>query len=390
MPKNIVFCADGTWNGPGAMDGDDMSGKITNVFKLFVNLDGHDDPCSALLANEQERNLSVDGTVRQCAKYLHGVGDSSNYLAKILGGTVGAGLIARIVRGYTYISRNYEPGDRIYIVGFSRGAYTARALAGLIAKKGLLDARQYDLDDKKSAYQRGAAVWYSYRKAALAANGDRFDRLQETLFDLPHFIFMRPDEEKLLDADIEAVAVWDTVGSLGIPQFTLQDGRVDGFQFADQDLSAKVHHGLHAIAIDEQRDDFMPTLWNADPRITQMLFPGSHSDVGGGYPIPQEGGLSDCALVWMAAELEKLGVLFSPSPKYNARPLAIGAFRRPWLEAPWTLLPHSPRTFRPGLCLAQCVIDRCSAALDPAYAPGNLADYLVKRAAEPQVAAIAA
>src|SRR5262249_24206144 len=152
---------------------DDLSGQVTNVYKMFINLDGADDPDSALLANEQERRLVVDGATLQCAKYLHGVGDSGNYLVKLLGGTVGAGLIARIVRGYTFISRNYEAGDTIYIIGFSRGAYTARALAGLIASKGLLDARQYDLDDRKAAYQRGAAVWYAYRKAALDTAGDR-------------------------------------------------------------------------------------------------------------------------------------------------------------------------------------------------------------------------
>ena len=112
MPKNIIFCADGTWNGPGATD-DDLSGQVTNVYKMFINLDGVDDPDSALLANEQERRLVVDGTTLQCAKYLHGVGDSGNYLVKVLGGTVGAGLIARIVRGYTFISRNYEAGDKI-------------------------------------------------------------------------------------------------------------------------------------------------------------------------------------------------------------------------------------------------------------------------------------
>jgi uncharacterized protein (DUF2235 family) len=389
MPKNIIFCADGTWNGPGATE-DDLSGQVTNVYKMFINLDGVDDPDSALLANEQERRLVVDGTTLQCAKYLHGVGDSGNYLVKVLGGTVGAGLIARIVRGYTFISRNYEAGDKIYIIGFSRGAYTARALAGLIAGKGLLDARQYDLDDKKTAYQRGAAVWYAYRKAALASAGDRLQRLQETLFDLPHFIFMGPDADKLVDCEIEAVAVWDTVGSLGIPQFALCEGRVDGFQFADQNLSAKVHHGLHAVAVDEQRDDFTPTLWNTDPRIKQVLFPGAHSDVGGGYPAPKDGVLSDCSMAWMAGELQKLGVRFSAAPKYKVNPFAKGASHQPWLESPWTLLPHKPRTFPSGLCVAHCLIDRCTATLDPAYVPVNLASYLSNGAINPGVTVIQA
>ena len=389
MPKNIIFCADGTWNGPGATD-DDLSGQVTNVYKMFINLDGADDPDSALLANEQERRLVVDGTTLQCAKYLHGVGDSGNYLVKVLGGTVGAGLIARIVRGYTFISRNYEAGDKIYIIGFSRGAYTARALAGLIASKGLLDARQYDLDDRKAAYQRGAAVWYAYRKAALDTAGDRLQRLQEALYDLPHFIFTGPDADKLVDTDIEAVAVWDTVGSLGIPQFALREGRVDGFQFADQNLSAKVHRGLHAVAVDEQREDFTPTLWTSDPRIKQVLFPGAHSDVGGGYPTPKEGALSDCSMAWMTGELRTLGVRFSAEPKYTVHPFPKAASHQPWLEPPWTLLPHRPRTFPPGLCLAHCLIDRCAAALDPAYAPINLADYLSNGAINPRVAVIQA
>ncbi|MBI3516297.1 MAG: DUF2235 domain-containing protein, partial [Proteobacteria bacterium] len=140
MAKTIVFCADGTWNGPGEADHDDKTAAATNVFKLFLNLRGDDTHGSYLLEKEQERQLvAADGTVQQVAKYLHGVGDSDNALVKLLGGTLGAGLITRIVRGYTFVSRSYEPGDRIFLVGFSRGAYTARALAGLIAAQGLLD-----------------------------------------------------------------------------------------------------------------------------------------------------------------------------------------------------------------------------------------------------------
>src|SRR5690242_11342508 len=207
MPKNIIFCADGTWNGPG---GDDGSDPATNVFRLFVNLDGEDDIGSTLLANEQERNLTVDGTAVQSAKYLHGVGDSRNMLTRLLGGTVGAGLIARVVRGYTYISRNYRPGDRIFIVGFSRGAYTARALAGMIAAKGLLDATQYNLEEKGPAYRLGMSVWYAYRKAASRKDPNLLARLQEVLSDLPR-LFIPHDDAKLVDVEVQAVAVWDTV-----------------------------------------------------------------------------------------------------------------------------------------------------------------------------------
>ena len=373
MPKNLIFCADGTWNGPG---GDDMTDKATNVFRLFVNLDGEDDPGSTLLADEQERNLQRDGAIAQSAKYLHGVGDSRNPLVRLLGGTVGAGLIARIVRGYTYLSRNYRPGDRIFIVGFSRGAYTARALAGMIVARGLLDATQYDLADKETAYRLGMSVWYAYREAASQKNPDLFGRLQEVLSGLPQ-LFVRHDEAKLVDTEIEAVAVWDTVGSLGIPEFTLQRERVDAFQFADTRLSGKVHHGLHAVAVDEQRADFTPTLWDPDARIVQVLFPGAHSDVGGGYATDEfQSGLSDCSLAWMTGELTKLGLLFARSPKYVPNPRESSPLHQPWRDPPWNILPSRARNFPKGLRLSRCLVARCGAALDPLYAPRNVADYL--------------
>ena len=114
MAKNIIFCADGTWNGPGQDDDHDRVADPTNVFKLFANLDGVDAPETTRLADEQERRLATpNGTVRQVAKYLHGVGDSDNFLVRMGGGAGGAGLVTRVVRGYTFISRNYAAGDRI-------------------------------------------------------------------------------------------------------------------------------------------------------------------------------------------------------------------------------------------------------------------------------------
>ena len=246
---------------------------------------------------------------------------------KVLGGTVGAGLIARIVRGYTYISRNYQPGDRIFIVGFSRGAYTARALAGLIATKGLLDAQKNDLADKTNAYRLGSAVWYAYRRAALQANTDLLGRLQETVLDLPHFLSLPPGDDQLIAAPIEAVAVWDTVGSLGIPVFTVQCGARRRLPVRRHGSSAtRCAHGIHAIAVDEQRADFTPTLWDADPRIIQVLFPGAHSDVGGGYDtVGTESGLVRL-LAGMddAASSRRSGVVFAAPRQYRADAAATG------------------------------------------------------------------
>jgi uncharacterized protein (DUF2235 family) len=175
----------------------------------------------------------------------------------------------------------------------------------------LLDRNRSDLTDKENAYRLGAAVWYDYRRAALQKNHSIFDwqeRLEVVFRDFPAFFRKDPASIPLVSpVKVEAVAVWDTVGALGVPQFNIKFVRSDVFRFADTKLSPIVQHGLHAVAVDEQRGDFEPTLWDPDPRVTQVLFPGAHSDVGGGYPVS---GLSDCALRWMMNELGKLNIRY--------------------------------------------------------------------------------
>src|SRR5689334_11192581 len=112
MAKNIVFCADGTWKGLGHSqgDGDELQADATNVLRLFAALAGAVTPDSLRKQDEQEKvALGPDGGATQVAKYLHGVGDSGNAIRKILGGVFGEGFIERIVRGYTFVSRNYQP-----------------------------------------------------------------------------------------------------------------------------------------------------------------------------------------------------------------------------------------------------------------------------------------
>ena len=312
MSKNIILCADGTWTGPGDPDGDDKAAHPTNVLKLFRNLDGHDTLDTYRFANEQERALTLpSGVETQIAKYFHGVGDCDNPLVKLLGGTLGAGLTTRIVRGYTFISRNYVRGDKIFIVGFSRGAYTARAVAGLITAKGLLDPANPELTDKESAYRLGSAVWYDYRRTTLENNPDNFnwqEALEIAFRDLPAFFRKDPRAIPLLSpVQIEAVGVWDTVGALGIPEFDSGMVRTDVFRFADTKLSPIVRHGLHAIAVDEQREDFVPTLWDPDPRrLTWRSFPARTRTWAVDIPQAPVKADSDCALRWMMTELQKL------------------------------------------------------------------------------------
>jgi uncharacterized protein (DUF2235 family) len=381
MSKHIVFCADGTWNNPNEDQNQDQTADPTNVYKLFVGLAGTLDAGSMLLADEQEKTLTEGGAPTQVAKYLHGVGDSRNPILKLMGGAFGSGIISRIVRGYTFISRHYAAGDLISIVGFSRGAYTARALAGLIASQGLL--RTELTADKEQAYRSGAQAWYRYRRAALR-NPFNLASLSEIVADLPAFL----SQGSLQDGDLlpvpalNAVGVWDTVGAMGIPIYA-SGGRQDVFRFADTKLSDKVLNGFHAVALDERRDDFVPTLWEPADRIVQVLFPGAHADVGGGYPASNsESGLSDGALQWMAQRLDEAGLRFQAGWMDRIYPDPTGFAHQPWAHLPWTLpgVALGPRTFPAGMAVhpsvaarkaAGAVVAEPGAAAAP-YAPTNL------------------
>ncbi|MES2501643.1 MAG: DUF2235 domain-containing protein [Pseudomonadota bacterium] len=320
MAKNIIFCADGTWNKP-VEEIDQDTESPSNVFKLFNLLAGmQGDSIHINMAtgriSEYEKSYIVDTHTVQIAKYINGVGNSSVKLNRILGGAFGFGLIERIARGYTFISRNYVEGDKIFIAGFSRGAYTARALAGLIAAKGLL-ARKFNQGEAES-YDMAVRAWYSYRAGIQQATyKNNFQNLLTAFTSIKNFLLQNTlsDTDFNQNIPVEAVAVWDTVGALGIPDFEFDDKQAeirDGFAFADNVLSAKVKNGFHAVSLDEMRLLFTPTLWEKRDGIQQALFAGSHSDVGGGY---KETGLSDCALKWMIDALsdKKLGVKFVDS-----------------------------------------------------------------------------
>jgi len=375
MPKNIVFCADGTWNNPNEDENADHSPDPTNVYKLFMCLDGVLAADSLLAADEQEKAVVEAGITHQIAKYMHGVGDSRNPIIKLMGGAFGAGIISRVVRGYTFISRNYEPGANMYIIGFSRGAYTARALAGLIASQGLLTTQI--TQDKELAYRRGAEAWYRYRKATIA-NPFTLAHLAEIAADLPGFLSHSAlKEQDLIPVDrIAAVAVWDTVGALGFPEYVAKGKRVDAFKFVDTKLSQKVSHGFHAMALDERRNDFVPTLWDSAPTVTQVLFPGAHADIGGGYPMTNgESGLSDIALQWMIDQLGSVGVRFATGQGCPITPNVAGTAHKPRAHLPWNLpgVSLGARSFPQGMLQDPSIAARMvvgNVVADPGEPPG--------------------
>ncbi|MGH6648287.1 DUF2235 domain-containing protein [Aquabacterium sp.] len=350
--KYIVFCADGTWNGQNVDEDDDGVPDATNVLKAFHLLQGDTTLESRRLKDESEKVLGDPDQPQLVAKYLHGVGDSDNRILKVLGGAFGAGMIGRIVRGYTFISRHYQAGDRIVILGFSRGAYTARALAGMISSVGLLDSNamnQASADEdgaspKEQAYRMGVSAWLRYREDAKAKqpNLTLRQRLAELITSVPLKARTAPLPDTMVAAPIHAVAVWDTVGALGIPNLGSSAEEADAFRFANDQLSANVTHGLHAVSFDEQRASFAPTLWRLDgERIQQKWFGGAHADVGGGYP-ERESGLSNIALKWIVDELSKLGVPFKPLPEAWLLDI-YGAGHEPWKIGLFAAFAPQPR-----------------------------------------------
>jgi len=376
MSKMIVFCADGTWNGPGNPDPlhDGCTPQLTNVCKLFGWLQGATDrPWGS---PEMEKVLSdASGTPIQIAKYIHGVGDSQAILDKVAGGAFGVGVVARIARGYTYISRNYVPGDSISIVGFSRGAYTARALAGLIVSEGLL--RPELATDVANKYDNAVEAWYLYRHGS---DSTLVQRILDGILEF-HDIWNHFNDRQLTDADfvavagLTAVAVWDTVGALGIPLYTSDGTHRDLFNFCDTRLSDKVALGLHAVSLDEERKTFEPTLWDDALNVTQALFPGGHCDVGGGY---EEHSLPDVPLLWFVDRLQHpdVGLKFDANPPTTISPDACGCAHAEWIKPMWQELGAAPRFFRHGLIVHDAVRQRMNGGLvQPEPPPVPAAEY---------------
>lgn len=268
MPKKLVIFCDGTWNAPTEYS--------TNVLRLME-----------AAAFEDDKGLP------QVAHYVPGVG--TRWGERLRGGAFGYGISDAIRNAYSFIVGNYETGDEIFLFGFSRGAYTARSLAGLIHNLGILKRQHMPLV---------AQAYDNYK--------DRSDAWHP---DGPETKLFR-DKYTHGGETIRFLGVWDTVGSLGAPFGAITGWVVDKiFQtsFHSVTLSESVESACHAIAVDETRWPFRPTLWKLTPLhesrnkaameaghvppYEEKWFPGAHSDVGGGN---QHTGLSDLALEWMA------------------------------------------------------------------------------------------
>jgi uncharacterized protein (DUF2235 family) len=264
--RRLIVCCDGTWNWPAPQ-------RETNVVRLLRSI---------------AAEATVNGaTIPQIVHYHQGVG-TGNVIDRLAGGGVGIGLATSVKACYGFLVDNYRPSDEIFLFGFSRGAYVARALGGAIGALGMLQKREMD---------RFAEAWSWYWQDASKRDVKVLDSIA-------------PGRHHPID--IECIGVFDTVGALGIPGSRFCRS---AFAFHETQLGAHIRHAFQALAMDEQRGNFQPAIWvpmhcssseanrgakGPQQVLKQMWFPGVHSNIGGGY---EKHGLSDTALLWMISQI---------------------------------------------------------------------------------------
>lgn len=280
MPKNIVVCCDGTSN--------EFDGDRTNVVKLYQML-VHDPRLQTTYYHPGLGTLEAAGALTGFARWW----------TRLAGFAFGYGLKNDIRDAYVFLMNHFEPGDKVFLFGFSRGAYTVRAVAALLHMYGLIRKgneplvpyaiRMMSRIDKQNAGRDTANDKSGIAKTLILAQ--QFKQTFSSTDCNPYF-----------------VGVWDTVNSVGWIDNPLR------LPFTGHNPSIEI--GRHALAIDERRAFFRHNLWRPKPKpqrtgprdILQVWFPGSHGDVGGGYP-EKDSGLSKVALEWMLREAQHKGLL---------------------------------------------------------------------------------
>lgn len=357
MFKRIVICCDGSWNTPDQKD----RGKVrpSNVAKLALAVAPKDDK-----------------GIPQLVFYDKGVG--TGRYDRLIGGACGWGLSKNIEEAYRFLVDHYEPNDEIYLFGFSRGAYTARSVAGLIRNCGIL----------KKEY--AARFWQAYALYGRRDDASHPKKIEAQLF---RKSYAHPQEE----FRIKCIGVWDTVGALGIPLNCLYFLN-KRWAFHDVQLSSWVDHAYQALAIDEKRKPFSPAIWQADKTnliekkqtLEQVWFAGSHTDIGGGYV---DTGMSDITLHWMRDKAEGCGLGFNQNYfDKNTSPDFLGEIRDSTTGL-FKLIPHYIRPIGLGdtgnKVSAESVHPSAIRRLmsrDLAYHPENLVAYNENRQSSANIA----
>ncbi|KAI0143573.1 hypothetical protein GGR57DRAFT_508048 [Xylariaceae sp. FL1272] len=262
--KRIIVCCDGTWQ--NSDNGYLKASKKHNVPKLQT-------PSNVTRISRCFRRTCTDGT-SQIIYYQSGVGSRAGSLNRILGGAFGIGISENIREAYSFICANYLDGDEIVLLGFSRGAFTARSVGGMISDLGLLT-------------REGMEYFYPVFKDMQNWRNSKYKDPFPT----------QPFTNKPKG------------------QHAAANYRERLLEFYNTRLSNKIQHGFHALALDETRGPFSPTLWERRPQeqdtsdLRQVWFPGSHANIGGGWP---DQGVADITLAWMMDQLSSVGVEFLP------------------------------------------------------------------------------
>ncbi len=284
MPTNIVIFSDGTGNSA-------IKDRGTNVFKLYEALD--------LTYHPEDPSCPP-----QVAFYDDGVGTEDLKFLRAMGGAFGLGLKRNILQLYTGLCRTYVPGDKIFLFGFSRGAFTVRMLAGFILRCGIVDRSKYRTDAELDAAVRQAYRQYRVDYQAW------FDKLVRFIVRLNTPL----PADHLHHSKIQFIGVWDTVAAVAVPSDTgakFFNKIIHQFRFPNLRVDEGVCKVCHAVAIDDERKTFHPEICEENPkapdRIEQVWFAGVHSNVGGGYP---KQGMSLVSLDWMMTRAYDMGLRY--------------------------------------------------------------------------------
>lgn len=359
--KRLAIFLDGTWN---TLDNN------TNVWRL--------------------KSLTAE-TADQRVYYSQGVGTRRGESAR--GGVTGWGIDDEIIQAYTWLIQNFDDGDEIFIFGFSRGAYTARSLSGLICKCGVLRlGAPLSIEQLYERYRIYDAPTIRSLLSKPLPDGASLEERWLTTYSQP--------------TKIRFVGVWDTVGSLGLPVWSMA-AKVRKYRFLDTHLRLDNEHAFHALALDEHRKNFEPTFWTRTDRVghegaaerqidkvEQRWFVGAHANVGGGYASDP---LAQRPLKWLMDKAAGLGLVFrrqvtldvsqvTPPLTDSYREFAWGLYRlvsRPFYR-PVGLPPNKgtqATTSRINETVDGSVFDRWRA--DESYRPVNLASWAAVKGVDP-------
>jgi len=348
--KRIVICADGTWNRP---EKDIKKDFPSNVLKL-----------ARAISPE-----SKDG-VEQVVFYDWGLG---SYNDKFSAGTFGKGINKNIKDCYRFIVQNYSLGDELYFFGFSRGAYTVRSLAGLLNNCGILRNSKANLINTAFKMYKSPDI---HPRDQTSRNFRDQNSVKAKVDDISMQDKKKYDPEG--HPKIHFVGVWDTVGALGIP-FSVLGFLNEKHMFHDKKIGPNMRYARHAMAIDEKRDDFQPTIWKQRPQvdIEQVWFAGVHSDVGGGY-TPDEGGIcaADYPLKWISEEAVNKGLVLSNHLSSRLKPSPTATLHDS-MRGIYKIAGKHARTIKSYLKIHQSVKDRWDS--DRKYRPTKLKLRVARR-----------